>query len=1045
MRAGVLGPLLVFDDAGSEVSLPVRLRTLLAALLVHANRAVAVAELGEIVWDGAPPGEAVRTVRSYVVRLRRALGPVVGARVETRAPGYLCRLGEDELDVLRFEVLCRAAGGALRAGGWAEAADAAAGALELWRGVPLLDVPSEILREAFVPRLEQLRLQALEDRAEAELRLGRRELLVPGLRDLTAAYPLRERFHAQLMQALAGCGRRGEALQVYRDARQVLVEQLGVEPGPELRDLHGRVLAGEDVPPAARPLALTPAAPRQLPAAAGHFTGRSGELEVLTALGDRSGPAAGHGGTVVISAIDGMAGIGKTALAIHAAHRLADRFPDGQLFVNLHGHTKGYPPREPGGTLEWLMRALGVPAGQIPEDAEARAALYRQRLADTRTLIVLDNASDEAQVRPLLPGAPGCLVLITSRRRLKGLDDARTLSLDLLAPEDAVALLRAVAGADRVPADDPALANVARLCGHLPLALRIAGALLRHRAAWGLEQLAGLLHDQHRRIAALSDGERDLATVFDLSYSGLGERQQLLLCRLGLVSGPDIDAYSAAALLEEDPRAASGLLEDLVDHNLLIAHAPGRYRLHDLIRSHTHALAGRDPVQDRDAVDRLLHYYAHTAQSASVSIARYPRSAPVGPAPAHVPAVSTPEAARVWLRAERDNLEAASALARASALDGHVIALAAGLAEIVRADGPFARALELHQAAADTAARQGRTGAHAIALTDLGSVRRLIGDLPGARKALTRALEIYREIGHPHGEATALTNLGGLQRQTGDLPGADEALTRAVEIYREIGHRHGEAAALTDLGGVRRLIVDPRGAEEALNRALELCREMGHRNGEALALSELGRVRRLIGDLPGARKALTRALEIYREIGHRQGEANTLNELGGMRRLIGDLPGARKALTRALEIYRELGHLYGEAYALTELAGVRRQTGDMTGAAEALTRALEIYRATGNRGNEAWALNHHAATVAADGDVPRALTLYQQALDMNRELNKPDDEAVALEGLGECHLATGEAETGVSHLHQALEIYQRLGMAPDTERVRIRLADLAQA
>ena len=1058
MQFAVLGPIEARDADGAALRLPAgRARTVLALLCLSPGRVVSRDRLIDLAWNGAPPTSAPTRLHGFVSELRRALPAGPEPVIRTVDRGYSLAVPEDRIDLHQVRRLVVRARAHRHQGEAAAAARCLEDALALWRG-PAFDGIECAHLQAEADAIEQEHVDALEELADIHLALGLHAALVPRLGELVARYPLREGLRASLMRALAGSGRQAEAIDAYHDLRRRLADELAVDPVPQLRELYASILAGDrellaprpaqavQSPQPTQPSTAQPPAtpvPRQLPAAAGHFTGRSGELAWLTGLADRAGSADGFAGAVVISAIDGMAGIGKTTLAVHAAHRQADRFPGGQLFLDLRGYTSGYRPREPDGALEWLLRALGVPAEQIPEDTDARAALYRQRLADTRTLIVLDNAIDEAQVRPLLPGAPGCLVLITSRRRLKGLDDAHNLPLELLAPPDAATLLRAVAGAERIPADDPLLTQVAQLCGYLPLALRIAGALLRHRPAWDLRHLAELLREPQRRVAALSDGDRDLAAVFDLSYTGLPELHRLLLRRLALAPGPDADGYAAAALLDTDPQAATGLLEHLVDHNLLIAQSPGRYRLHDLIRAHAHSLSGQDPAKDRDAaLDRLLHYYAHTAQSASISMALYSRPAPDQPAPAHAPAVSDPEAARAWLRAERDNLESANAHARARALHEHALALASGLAEILRADGPVANALELHQVAADTAARQGNPAAHAVALTDLGHVRRQTGDLPGADEALTRALEIYRKTGDRHGEAAALTNLGGLRRQSGDLPGADEALTRALEIYRKTGNRHGEAAALTDLGGLRRLTMDLTGADEALTRALEIYREIGNADGEAVALGALGRVRRNAGDLPGAVKVLTQAYEFYHKIGHRRGEANILNELGCVRRLVGDLIGADEALTRALDTYRELGHLYGEAYALTELGGVRRQTGDVSGAAEALTRALEIYRATGNRGNEAWALNHYADAVAAGGDVPRAIALYRQALEMNRELNKPDDEAIALEGLGQCHLAVGEVETGTVRLHEALENYQRLGMTHDAGRVRTQLADL---
>ena len=1047
MRFGLLGPLELIGDDGAAMPVDgARLRVLLAALLLQANTPVSAEALADAVWDGAPPPAADRTLRSHVGRLRRVLGPQA-ERLTAREPGYQIRVAPAELDLTEFERLCQAAGTALRDGTWQSAVDATTAALELWRGQPLLDIPSEPLRDSVVPRLEWLRVQALEDHAEAGLHLGRHEQLIADLHEMVAAHPLRERSRGQLMLALYRSGRQAEALAAYRDARKALVGELGTEPGPELRNLHKRILAG-DADLAAPPPSVTqapksapgPTAPRQLPAAARHFTGRGKELDQIIDLLGPSQPTDVPGGTVVISAIDGMAGIGKTTLAIHAAHHLADQFPDGQLFLDLHGYTQGQRPRTAAQALNSLLRALGVPPAQIPKARDQAAALYRQRLAGTRTLIVLDNAATEAQVRPLLPGSGSCLVLITSRRRLKALNAAYTLSLDLLPAPDAVALLRTVAGDDRMPADGRLPGEVAELCGYLPLALRIAAAMLRHRPAWNLDHLAELLRDQRRRITALSDGEHDLSAVFDLSYRSLAEPHRALFRRLGLIPGPDLDPYAAAALLQVDPAASARLLEDLVDHNLLLCHAPGRYRLHDLLRTHARTLAATDPAPDRDgALDRLLHYYAHAAHVASIPITRRPPPTPGSPVPAHIPALPGAEAARAWLRTERDNLEAAHTYAHTHHLHEHTLALAAGLAEILRTDGPYPRAVTLHQTAVETAEHHGNPTAHANALTDLGIMRRLSGDPAGAADAHSQALEIYRTTGDRHGEADTLAELGRAQGYTGDLTGAVGTFLRALEIYRATGDRHGEADTLAELGIMRRVSGDLAGATDALGQALEIYHTTGDRHGEADALTELGRVHALTGDLTGAENALARALEFYRTTGHHHGEAYALTNLGAVRRLTGDLAGATDALGQALEIYRTIGYGQGEAEALTNLGIVRRLTGDPAGADDAQARALEIYREIGSRHDEAWALNHHAATIAAHGDLPRALTLYQQALTMNRELNKPDGQAHALEGLGECHLAAGDITTATDHLRQALEIYRRIGMAADTRRVQTRL------
>jgi DNA-binding SARP family transcriptional activator len=1048
VRLGILGPLLVADDTGREMPVPAaRQRVLLAALLVRANRVVPAEDLAEIVWDGAPSGGALGTLRSYAMRLRHAVGPVVAARIETRAPGYLCLVAEDELDLLRFEAQCEHASAARRSGTWTEVADAATRALNVWRGSPLLDVPSQALSDSVVPRLQQLRLQALEDYAEAGLHLGQHDSLVPRLRDLTAQYPLRERFHAQLMQALAMSGRQAEALEAYQGARRALVGELGIEPGPELRRLHRRVLAGDAEVPArvmigrASPPVSAPV-PRQLPAVARFFTGRQAELDLLTRLLDESGRDTTAGDTVVISAMDGMAGIGKTALAVHAAHRLAVKFPDGQLFIDLHGYTRGHRPRTAGDALDWLLRALRVAPQRIPQDLEERAALYRECLAGTRTLIVLDNACDEAQVRPLLPGSGGCRVLITSRRRLKGLDDAQILSLDVLPPADAIALLRMVAGPGRVPPGGPALAEIAGLCGRLPLALRIAAALLRHRSAWTPEHLAGLLRDQQQRITALSDGDRDLGAIFDLSYHALTGTRRRLFRQLGLVPGPDTDACAASALAGVGRAAATRLLEDLVDHNLLIEHQPGRYRLHDLIRVHARTLAGHDPADDRTAaLDRLLDYYQHAAARADALIARHPRPAPAGPAPA--PALPDAGAAWAWLRAERPNLVAVFEHTVARGYRERTVALAAGLATLLHVDGPWALALTVHVTASAAAGSLGDQRGRADALTWLGYMRALTGDFPGGARDMEQALQLGQDMGDRSGQAGALTRLGEMRRTTGDVPGAARDLAEALRLYQDLGHRPGQADVLVQLGDMRRTTGDIARAARDLERALQLYRDLDHPVGQGDVLTRLADMRRATGDLPGAARDLQEALLLYRGLGRRLGQANVLARLGDIWKLTGDLPRADRDLREALDLYQDLGHQFGQANALTFLGQVRLAAGDYPGAAHHLEAAVAEFRRMGTRGNQAWALNHYAAVITANGDHAHAMTLYQDALRLAREAHHPDDEALALEGLGNCLLRTADPEAGTADLRQALEIFRRLAMEPDADRVRARLTQVS--
>jgi DNA-binding SARP family transcriptional activator len=706
VELGVLGPVEVWAEGQVLDAGHARRRAVLAVLLLDLGRVVPVEVLVDRVWGEAPPVSVLNTLYGYVARLRSVIAGASDPCVtlSRRMGGYLLNAEDELLDLCRFR---RLRADAAACADDKRGAELLRQALGLWRGSALSGVRSPWLN-AMRDTLEADRVTAVADLSDVRLRLGGHCALVGELAEQAAVRPGDERLIGQLMLALYRSGRQADALRWFERTRRHLVSEVGVDPGSALRALHQQILRadpalntagsvsvrqepGRDLEaprPPADPAAKGPsvaeratvaAVSRQLPAATGHFTGRGGELELITRLHGRAQEADFPGGTVAISAIDGMAGIGKTALALHAAHRLAGKFPNGQLFLDLHGHTQGYPPREPGEALGSLLRSLGVRAGQIPAEPEERAALYRQRLAGTQTLVVLDNAFDEAQVRPLLPGAPGCLVLITSRRRLKGLHDAHVVALDVLSEAAGIALLRTAIAPAHATDPDSELAEIARLCGQLPLALRIAGALLRHRPAWTLGYLAGLLRDERERLAVLADGYHDLRAVFDLSYAGLGERQRLLFRRLALVLGPEFDAFAVAALLDTDRLAAAGLLEDLVDHNLLVEHAAGRYRLHDLIRAHARMLADGDQLPDRDAAAvRQLGYYAYTAQRATTLIARYPRPTSDVPAPACAPLLASPEDARAWLRAERENLRAAHDHARGLALDGYAIALAAG-------------------------------------------------------------------------------------------------------------------------------------------------------------------------------------------------------------------------------------------------------------------------------------------------------------------------------------------------------------------------------
>jgi tetratricopeptide (TPR) repeat protein/transcriptional regulator with XRE-family HTH domain len=819
-----------------------------------------------------------------------------------------------------------------------------------------------------------------------------------------------------------------------------------------------------------RPAAGGAAVPaRTLPRDIASFTGRQQELaELMAAVAD----AADAGGVVGIHAIGGMAGVGKTAFAVHAAHRLADRFPGGQIFLALHGHTPGQQPVDPADALASLLLTTGVAPAQIPPGLAARMALWRDRLAGRQLLLVLDDAAGSEQVLPLLPGTGGSLVLVTSRRQLSALEDATAVSLDTLPAGDAAGLLVRLAGRPGLGAGDPGMAEITRLCGYLPLAIGMVARQLRHHPAWTPAGRAAELAAARHRLELMATENLSVAAAFDLSYEDLDPDLRRLFRRLSLHPGTQIDDHAAAALDGTSPAAARRGLEALYDQHLLTEPAPGRYRMHDLIREHARVLADRlDP--DRDlATDRLLDYYQHAAARTAALTARQTR--PGGTeaqdaTPAAIPALADSEQALTWARAERASLLACLDHAASAGQHARVVALTAALAGFWRHDGPWADAITRHQDSAQAARYLGNRLGQANALSDLGEVRRLTGDSPAAAQDLEQALAIYRDLGDRLGQANALSDLGEVQRQTGDYlpavqaleqalaiyrdlgdrlgqagtlnhlglvrrltgdyPAAAGAQEQALAIYRELGDRLGQANALSSLGDVRRLTDDYPGAARDLEQALAISRDLGNQLGQANALNYLGDVRRHTGDYPGAVRDLEQALAIFRDLGNQLGQANALNYLGDIRRHTGDYPAAAQAHEQALAISRDLGNRMGQANALNYLGDIRRHTGDYPAAAQAHEQALAIYRDLGSRGGEAEALNAIGTLHRVSGDLALAERYHQQALDLARAIANSWDEAHALAGLGRCALAAGHVTQAADLMHEALEIFSRIGAA----------------
>lgn len=983
MRLRILGPVQIWDGAvWSPVRAPQQ-RVLLALLLAEAGRVVTTDRLVDEIWADEPPRTAVGAVHNNVMKLRR----VLGGRLVTCGNGYELRLDDDDLDATRFARLVAAGRGELAAGRVDAAVTRLSEALALWRGPAMADVAATPTVTAYVAGLEQSRLGALEERMHGELELGRHATVADELHRFADEHPLRERLWALLMLATYRCGRRAQALDAYRRARDVLVAELGVEPSRELRDLHRAIIAGDA--PQAGP---TQGRPMQLPAEIAAFTGRTGYLARLDALLPAGGA---QSRSVVISAIVGTSGVGKTALAVHWAHRVRDRFPDGQLYVNLRGHAAG-PPLRPIEVLARFLPVLGVPTEGIPVELDAATALYRSLLADKRVLVVLDNAHHPNQIRPLLPGSADCLVLITSRDRLDGLvavDGAVRVLLDVLDPVEAETLLTRLLGIDRAGAEPGAVARLARLCDHLPLALRIAAANLTARPkitiAGYTAQLAG-----GNPLAALEVGGDPHVAVraaFDRSYRTLPAPARRLFRLLGLVPGPDITVPAAAALAGLSPPRTARLLDRLAGAHLINESGPGRYSCHDLLRRYA---AERADAEDGDATRRIafVRLYDHYLRGADAAAGQlYPQ---VLRAPLPGPAVTgviekfgDNTSALAWLDAERPNLVAAvlratecgprpaawllacalrgylymcwhlvdfatvshAALA-ATTVDGDPRARAAahlGMATLGYAQGETEVALDHYTGACGNARAVGWVECESAALGGLGNIYQDLGQPEEAAEWYTQALAIERRTGHLTGQSAWLSNLGRVDMRLGRLYSAARRLTEAAELDRRAGSRSSGARTLAGLGEVYHALGRTDDALAALAPALAVAREVADRSNEIDILDSLAAVHLHTGRHTEALDLAREAVSLARDTRNRRGEAVSLTALASVHARLGDHRSALDALLRARELARTIGDQHTETRVLIGLATSHRGAGRQDEATEIAATALAVVRERG--------------------------------------------------------------------------------------------------
>ncbi|MFI0814274.1 AfsR/SARP family transcriptional regulator [Streptomyces sp. NPDC021098] len=908
-------------------------RSVLAMLLLEPGRVVSVDRLVMAIWGEDPPGSARNAVQVQISKLRRILAALPDTELTTSAKGYCLTAPRTAVDLHRFRDLVREA----RAEKDDRAAELLRAALQLWRGPALADVAGGWLSDTVGAGLEEERRAAVEECAAIDVRAGRHHEAVVRLSALVAEHPLRERSVALLMEALRRSGRRADALALFRATRQRYAEELGIEPGEELQRLHRQALDtrpetpsdtheapdAADVPGDPDDTTATPvsaaAVPQQLPPDVAHFTGRERELAGLDALlrtGDAS--ATGRAPTAaVIGVIAGSGGLGKTTLAVHWAHRVRDRFPDGQLYVNLRGFGPTGSAMTVAEAVRGFLDAFQVPAHRIPATVEAQTALYRSLLADRRVLILLDNARDAEQVRPLLPGSPGCLVVLTSRNELTGLvvaEQARPLPLDLLGRAEARDLLVGRIGAERAAAEPRAVEDVVTVCAGLPLALAIVAARAATHPRFPIAALAAELHDARGSLDAFEGGDAttDVRAVFSWSYHTLGDDAARLFRLLGVHPGPYIAAPAAASLAGVDLTQARRLLGRLTRAHLIAERSPGRYAFHDLLRAYAMELTQEYDSADerRAALHRVLDHSLHSSFAAGRAFTPHREPIPLAPARSGVTVETFTEHAQAltWFSEEHPVLIAALQRAADAGFETHAWQLAWSLMEFLDQLGHWHDQRTVHRIALGAAHRVADPAGQAYACHGLGLADLRMGLYDRARSHLLRAFNLHGQTANHIGQARIHVALN----MTAERQGRDDELLyharRSLELYQVAGHRKGEAYALNNLGWAYARLGDFQQTLVHCGKALALLREAGDGRGESAAWDSLGYAHHHLGDHQQAISCYRHAVALRRGLDERVREAESLHRLGDAQRTAGDVAGARMSWCAALSRFDALGH-----------------------------------------------------------------------------------------------------------------------------------------
>ncbi|MGE5136256.1 MAG: tetratricopeptide repeat protein [Gemmatimonadota bacterium] len=1041
MEFRVLGPTELWSD-GEQCDLgSAKVRSVLAILLLTPRAIVPAETLIDRLWDTDPPPKARESLSVYIARLRSSLREAAGdgVRLAGRANGYVLDLDPETIDLFQFRRLRRQADALIASGENGHAAVLLREADGLWRGQALAGI-----RGDWVARmrgsLEEERRAAILERVGCELALGKHAALVGELHGLLAQYPLDETFIAHQMTALYRSGRPGDALSLFRETRDRLVEEQGTEPGPALSALHQRILNADPqlaAPLASQPPGLAPQ-PDELPPETAEFVGRSEELALLTgAAGD----------SPQIHVIEGMPGAGKTALAVQAARLVAGRYPDGLFYLNLRTHDPGSRALDAAEALHRLLRMLSVPPAQIPDTPGERAALWRAQLSRRRAVVILDDAARHDQVRPLLPAAGQCLILITARRRLPGLAGARVLSLDVLSPGDAARLFTTLAGPGRAP-DQDEVASAVGLCGRLPLAIQLTAGRLAQGPALGVAGLIEELSQSPARLGSTGAAGREVMSAFELSYRALEADHRRFFRCLGASPCAQVSLQAAAALsggtLAETEKAVTALL----DHHLLIQDQAGQYRFHDLIREFAAARAAQDDsaFDRRKAVSRLLDYYLAAADQADRVLLPFRHRLPVSVAhpPAAVPALGTQEDAAGWLDAEWRNVLQAAQFAGRHERKRQCADLAHALAGYVDIKGYWEEAIAAHTLALQACRDLADPARIAQASLELSVMSQQTGRQDATLELAEDAAAIYRSLADPRGLAEALDQIGLVNQRAARYREALAYFREARTLYEDAADRHGIADTLSHSGiACWQLGRHPDGMRH-LEEAQERYRDAGDRRGEAKTLNNLGKMQLHSGLHRDALSSFRTSLDIFEAIGGEQNQAILHHNIGNVHHYKGSYEEGLAEYRRALAMYRIIGDLPNEADVLVDIGSIYQDAGCHDEALAHYQKAGMIAGEAGNRSAQIVALRGTADVHRESGRCAEALASYDDALRLARDVGDPYEEAKILEGIAETHLSAQKPHTARIILTQALDIFERLGV-PEAESARIRIENTVPA